>query len=310
MRQLLIDGFLALGFLSAMFAGGVCAHPSSGIVVDQKGQVFFQDIVGGVIWKIDERGKLSKYADVKGGHWLALDAEGKFSAATPKYYQRITPDGVKPALIHADGGAPLVVNSDGNLYYASGEKDDKPGGLALTRATPGGKRTSFSPELTKALHQIDDGITGLAGGPDGSLYIACWTAVFKVKMDGTVKTVAHPIKVQECDEDKADHKAASRLLYLRGLAVGSDGTVYAAATSCHHIIKITPKGQVETVLKSERPWSPTGVAIHDKDVYLLEYTNANGPATEGWRPRVRKLSQDGKISTLATIPEKAKKQEP
>jgi hypothetical protein len=56
MRQLLIDGSLALGFLSALFAGGVRAHPSSGIVVDQKGQVFFQDIVGGVIWRIDERG--------------------------------------------------------------------------------------------------------------------------------------------------------------------------------------------------------------------------------------------------------------
>jgi hypothetical protein len=129
-------------------------------------------------------------------------------------------------------------------------------------------------------------------------------------MDGTVKAVAHPIKVQDCDEDKADHKASSRLPYLRGLAVSSDGSMYAAATSCHRIIKFTPKGQVETVLKAERPWSPTGVAIHDRDVYILEYTNANGPATEGWRPRVRKLSRDGKISTLATIPDKAKKQEP
>src|SRR6516225_4304632 len=113
MRRSLIDAALALVFV-ALMNGAVSAHPSSGIVVDQKGQVFFQDIIGGVIWKIDERGKLSKYADVKGGHWLALDAEGKFSRATPKYCKRITPDGAKPALIHADGGAPLVVNSDGN----------------------------------------------------------------------------------------------------------------------------------------------------------------------------------------------------
>jgi hypothetical protein len=86
--------------------------------------------------------------------------------------------------------------------------------------------------------------------------------------------------------------------------------VYAAATSCHRIIKITPEGQVETVLKAERPWSPTGVAIHDSEVYVLEYTNANGPATEGWRPRVRKLGRDGKITTLATIPDKVKTQKP
>jgi hypothetical protein len=129
----------------------------------------------------------------------------------------------------------------------------------------------------------------MAIGPDGSLYVACWTAVFKVNMDGTVRTLAHPVNVKGCDEDKADHNPSNRLPLLRGLAVSPDGTVYAAATSCHCVIKITTDGAVETVLKSERPWSPTGVAIHDGNLYVLEYTNANGPPTEGWRPRVRKL---------------------
>ena len=32
MHRLLIDGSLALGFLSAVFAGGIRTHPSSGIV--------------------------------------------------------------------------------------------------------------------------------------------------------------------------------------------------------------------------------------------------------------------------------------
>ena len=68
MRGLLYDGALAVACLSALFVVSAHGHPGSGIVVDQKGQVFFQDIVGGAIWKIDERGKLSKYADVKGGH--------------------------------------------------------------------------------------------------------------------------------------------------------------------------------------------------------------------------------------------------
>jgi sugar lactone lactonase YvrE len=300
MRQSLVGPALVAAFVT-LLSGHVSAHPGSGIVVDQKGRVFFQDIVGGVIWQIDERGKLTKYSDVKGGHWLALDADGTFSRATPKYYRRITPDGVKPALLHAEGGAPLVINSDRNLYYASGDKDDRPGGLALTRETPDGRRTSFAPALTEALHQINDGITGLACGPDGSLYVACWTAVFRVKRDGSVTTIAHPIRVKDCDEDRADHKATNPLPYLRGLAVGSDGTVVAAATSCHCLIKITPNGQVETVLKAERPWSPTGVAIHGQDVYVLEYTHANGPAAEGWQPRVRKLGPGGKVMTLATI---------
>jgi hypothetical protein len=276
------------------------AHPASAIVVDNEGQVFFIDS-GRAVMKIDRQGKLQVIHEIKDGHWMALDAQGAFSRATPRYFQRITADSVKPALIYAGGGAPLVVNSDGNLYYASGDRDDRPGGLALIQETPDGRRTPFSPALTKALHQIDDGVTGLASGPDGSLYVACWTAVFNVKMDGTVKRLAHPINVKGCDEDKADHKPANRLPLLRGLAVDPAGTVYAAATSCHCVIKITSDGAVETVLQAERPWSPTGVAIHGRDLYVLEYTNANGPATEGWRPRVRKVGPDGVVSTLVTM---------
>jgi hypothetical protein len=48
------------------------AHPSSGIVVDHQGQVFFQDIVAGAIWKIDTQGNLTKFYDKLGGHWMAL----------------------------------------------------------------------------------------------------------------------------------------------------------------------------------------------------------------------------------------------
>jgi hypothetical protein len=282
------------------FLSVAAAHPASAIVVDNEGQVFFIDS-GRAVMKIDRQGRLQAIHEIKDGHWMTLDAQGAFSRAAPRYFRRITADGVKPALIYAGGGAPLVVNSDGNLYYASGDQDDRPGGLALIKETPDGSRTKFSPALTKALHQIDDGVTGLASGPDGSLYVACWTAVFNVKMDGTVKRLAHPINVKDCDEDKADHNPASRLPFLRGLAVGPDGTVYAAATSCHCVIKITIDGAVETVLKAARPWSPTGVAIHGRDLYVLEYTNANGPATEGWRPRVRKLAPDGVVSTLVTM---------
>jgi hypothetical protein len=39
----------------------------------------------------------------------------------------------------------------------------------------------------------------------------------------------------------------------------------------------------------------------------LEFSNANGPATEGWRPRVRKLGRDGKVATLASISQEKKK---
>jgi sugar lactone lactonase YvrE len=276
------------------------AHPATGIVVDHQGQVFFQDMLGRTIWKIDGQGKLTEHHLGIGGHWMCLDTEGSFARTQPtKYFVRITPTGVKPALLLADGGSPLVVHPDGNLYYVSNDDRMTPGGLHLTRMSRDGKTSLFAPELNKTTEKL--GITGLATGPDGSLYIACPSAILKVNPDGKDETLIHPIVVKDCDVDYPDNNPNFPLPALRGLAVDSRGTVYAAATGCHRVVKITTDGKVETILKAERPWSPTGVAVLAEDIYVLEYTNANEGADKGWLPRVRKLDRDGKVTTLATI---------
>jgi hypothetical protein len=290
----------------ALAAQPTWAHPSSGIVVDEQGQVFFQDIVGGSIWKIDAQGNLTKYYDKLGGHWMALDKHGSFARADLKLVKRITPPGAKPALLVADGGAPIVVNTDGFLYYGHTMLDGGKVAVGLTRLSPDGKQSLFSPDLKKSLEKTDDGVFGLASGPNNSVYVSTWDSVLRVNHDGTVTTVVHPVVVEDCDKDPADHKSSNRLPYLRGLAVDARGTVYAAATSCHSVLKIEPAGKVESVLKSERPWSPTGVALHNGAAYVLEYTNANGGPDEGWRPRVRRLGPDGSVTTLATISRQAR----
>jgi sugar lactone lactonase YvrE len=287
--------------LFALSARSTSAHPSSGIVVDQQGQVFFQDIVAGVVWKIDALGQLAKYYDKLGGHWMALDSAGSFSRGDLKLVKRITPVGAKPTLIVADGGAPIVVNDEGNLYYGHALSGNGNVAVGLTRISPDGEQTLFSRDLKQMLEKRDDGVFGLAAGPNGSVYVSTWDAVLRVNKDSTVTVVAYPVVVKDCDEDRADHKRSNRLPYLRGLAVDARGTVYAAATSCHRLLKITADGKVETVLRAERPWSPTGVAVHGEDVFVLEYTNANGGPDEGWLPRVRRLGRDGKVTTLATV---------
>jgi sugar lactone lactonase YvrE len=300
MNRLLLAMVLAITS-SALPARLVSAHPSSGIVVDEQGQVYFQDIVARTVWKIDAQGKLTKYYEKLGGHWIALDSKGSFSRADLKLVNRITPFGARPALIIADGGAPIVVSPSGDLYYGHEFVDGGRVAPGLTRISPGGRQTLFSPDLKKFLEVINDGVTGLAAEADGSVHVATWNAVLKLNMDGTVARIVHPVIVQDCDMDPADHKASNRSPCLRGLAVNERGTVYVAATSCHRLLKIATDGKLETVLKAERPWSPTGVAVHGEDVYVLEYTNANGGRDEGWLPRVRKLAREGKVTTLAII---------
>src|SRR5215207_2948574 len=145
-----LGAVLAVSSLCGLFAGGAFAHPASGIVVNAKGEVFFVHTGVGV-GKIDADGKLTYIHRVSGGgHFLALDATGGFATQFPRLFERVTPEGVKPAVLYASGGAPFVVNRDGNLYYGSGFPDGDdlaPGGLTLTRLGPDKKRTLFAPGL-------------------------------------------------------------------------------------------------------------------------------------------------------------------
>jgi hypothetical protein len=307
MGRLPVFGVFTVVLLFALFAAGAFAHPASGIVVDTNGDVFFIDTGHGVC-KIDAQGKLTYIHAVSGGgHFLALDAKRKFPArAYPQLFKRITPVGVEPAILFASGGAPFVVNHDGNLYYGSGYpggEDTAPAGLTVTRMTPNGQRALFAPTLKVDLAKMNEAVTGLAAGSDGSLYVACPSAILNVKMDGTVTTLVHPVLVKDCDNYVgADARSPFyHAPYLRGLDVTAEGTIYAAVTGCRCVVKITPDGKVESILKAERPWTPTGVALHDGAVYVLEYTNGNDGPDKGWRPRVRKLDRDGKVTTLATV---------
>ena len=288
--------------ICAIFVTLSLAHPGSGIVIDQQGHIFFQDSLGRIVWKIDEQGQLTKFFQGKGGHWMCLDAKGSFARGAIKYFERITPDGFIPALIFADGGAPIVVTRSGKLYYPSHpsqEDEMSPGGQQLAEMLPNGKRTLFAPELKVALEKLNEGVTGLAAGADDTLYVASDSAVFKIKSDGRVTTLAHP--TTKCDGD-----SDLRTRFLRGLDVSADGIVYVADTGCGSVVKITPDGQAKPVLRVERPWSPTGIALQGSDIYILEYTNAMGHANDGWLPRVRKLGRDGKALTLATISKEAR----
>jgi YD repeat-containing protein len=289
---------------AALFFAGTHAalgHPSSGIVVDPEGNVFFSDLSRGLL-KIDPQGKVTTISE-EGGHWLAWDAQGAFSRVDfeasphwPRWFKRRTPSGERPALI-TDGGSPLVVMSDGNLCYACNDERMIPGGLQLARLTPRGETTLLNPDLHRIAEKMG-GIKGAAVGPDGAIFISCPRAVLKVALDGTFSTVLDPVVAPDCDEHPPSIEDAPG---LRGLAVDASGVVYVAATGCRCVLKITPDASVATVLKAESPWAPCGVAVRGEDLYVLEHINPNSATHEDWPPRVRRVGKNGKVSTLATL---------
>jgi hypothetical protein len=254
------------------------------------------------VFEIDARGKLTNIFPREGGHWLALDSNGAFSKVDfersphwPRWFKLRTARGVRPTLI-SDGGSPLVVGPDGNLYYVCNDERMIPGGLVIARLTPDGKETLLNSAFRHTSDELG-GIKGLALGPDGSLYASYPKAVLKFTLDGKASTLLNPVVVAECDRDPSSGGDAPS---LRGLGVDARGTVYAAATGCRCVIKITADGHVETILKAQAPWSPTGVALAGGDVFVLEYDVINEEAHK-YVPRVRRLGHDGRVTTLASF---------
>jgi hypothetical protein len=295
--------FLAILTLLGLATLTVSAHPGSGIVVDAHGRVYFSELgdidahLPGAIWQIDRQGKLTRFRE-GGAHWLTLDGKRGFAQSdldrwfkqrvTPVLERVDTPDG---ALLQSDG-QPIAAHRDGSLYYAKGN-------LELMRLATDGRLTPIAPTLDSKKF---GGIKGLAFGPDDTLYVSCPNAILKVGTNGMVSVLIQPIVVPDCDRVFPPDMPEYQSPYLRGLAVDAHGTVYAAATGCRAVVKITANGQTTVVSRAEHPWSPTGVAVNGDEVYVLEYQHQDSARREEWVPRVRKLARDGKVTTLVSMP--------
>jgi hypothetical protein len=286
----------------AVIAPGASAHPGSGIVVDRQGQVYFVDTRLGV-WKIDLQGRLLRHSG-PAYHWMTIDRRGRFA-------QRDVPQGVggelpvvgpDPTLI-LSSDFPVTIGSDGAFYYPQARDD---GRVRVMRATPSGDPEVFA--TLPVATEIGPGgqavrarwIHGLASGPNGSLYYTERNAVRRIAPDGTVGLVAGEITVRDCVRPPAANE--ERLgPALRGLDVTPDGTIYVAASACSALLKVTQGGSVSVVLRASDAWSPTGVVVSGEDLYVLEYLHVKAERREDWRPRVRKVSREGKVTVVATV---------
>ena len=285
---------LVFVFLQLFMSGIAVAHPGSGIVIDREGNVYFTDTGKGV-WKIDATGKLT-YLPASEFHWMAIDPYGHFSN-TPKsfgnYFERVTTQNSKPALIICSD-FPLVIGRDGNMYYANTRTRQ---GQIIRRA-PSGKETVF------AGNKAFEFITGIAEGPGGSIYIAETsnpnaTTIRKIDLNGTQSIIA-TYSGKQGSHPPLETKSA----YCRGLIVDSSGVIYLAATGSRSLLKITPRGNITTILETESPWTPTGVALFHGEVYMLEWHDVgrdNLEVRSAWIPRVRKIATDGKVTIIAMV---------
>lgn len=272
----------------------VLAHPGSGIVVDSLGQIYFVDMVSG-IWKIDTGGVLT-HLPGPAFHWMTLDAGNRFTEARLPSGSagEVSRIGVDPTIVIASS-YPIAMGRDGNLYFPSHDA----GPVRLMQLSPAGS-TSVVVRLPAAAAgtPIRD-LNGLASGPEGSLYYTESNAIRRITSDGRVSTVVQNVSLSTCGTVPGLGPADRPL--FRGLDVDTSGTIYVAATGCGSVVRVTAAGQVAVLFQTDGPWSPTGIAVHGSDLYVLEFLGAASDNRSEMIPRVRKITPDGRSSIIATV---------
>ena len=283
--------FLVTALLSA---GALVAHPGASIFVSKDGTVYFVD-TGAGIFSIDPSGRVVR-REGPAFHWFAFDPGGRFRRtpwpSIPGAEFRSA--GVNPTVV-LSSDFPVTIGADGKFYYPDGTSGDR---VRITAIEPSGARSVRA--TLPPIHRAGQTITwlnGLAPAADGSLYYTEDRAIRKIDNRGRVSAIAENIVVANCSAVPGTDPGVGP--YLRGLAVAADGSIYVAASGCGAVLRVTANGHVTTVLRATPPWSPTAVAINGSDVYVLEYLHTASDNRVEWLPRIRRISQSGRVTTLA-----------
>ena len=306
---------MAVAF-SLCVAPSARAHPATGIVVDRSGNVYFSDLE--TIWKFSREGKLSVFREGQRGrhvHELSIDSDDNVYGADVSYNPstrgwitsvwKMGPAGkityLQESTENPPRGISILLDHDGNMYSIDQNNHTETQTLLLKR-TPAGVVTT----LAGGAYGHHDGkgaaarfssIGGMTFGADGNLYLTDGATIRRVTMDGEVTTIKKGL-------DSRDSKDQPRFLAglsasHTGLSVAPDGAIYAADSANRRLLKITTSGSVETILRTEPPYFPNGVAAVGNDLYVLEVGFTLPNISSG--PRVRKISANGSQTILTTV---------
>lgn len=286
---------LAVLVLAASTVTTAIAHPGSGIAVDRRGHVYFVDTGSGV-WVIDPAGRLTRH-DGPGLHWMAIDeGERSWGGRMPSIPDgEVRAAGRNPTVL-LSSDVPIAVGQDGALYYPESGPGDR---LRIMRFTASGDASVRAGLPPRSRGGALRWINGLATGSAGSLYYTENDAVRRADERGSVSTLAEGVTVSGCARIPGTEPGTGP--YLRGLDVASDGSVFVAASGCGAVLKITPSGEITTVLRSVSPWSPTAVAVSPAGLYVLEYLHTASDNRVEWLARVRRVLPDGSVADVAAV---------
>ena len=298
-------------FIALLLAPCVAeAHPSYGLVMDSKGNLFFSDEGTSVVWRVDPRGHSQIVVRNVHCHFLSIDSgdnvygeDVQYESSNNTYISRVwklSPSGRVVIVMPSTADVPDVsrytfADPWGRVYALEVGRQT----TNLQTWSPGaGFRTVFGgPKMVR------DGParTARAAWPRAFAFTAPGAAYFA---DGAlVRGLAPNGDVTTLAEIRADPRAPKQKPSVMGLAVTSGGDVLAADIGTHRIWRLTPATRrVSAVAVSDATWLPSAVAERGGTIFVLEHGEYR---TAHWGfVRVRKLSPDGRATTVATVGER------
>jgi sugar lactone lactonase YvrE len=192
---------------------------TEGTAVNERGEVFFNDVVEGKTFKISLDGSIATFlSDSKGGDGQAFGPDGRLYAVTGKAQTITAYDPQGNGVVIAEGfrGNDLVVRHDGSIYVTeSGWDGVLPSKIWL-----------IMPDQKKRV--VDTGLkfaNGITLSPDQSLlfvddYKSRWVYSFQIQSDGTLnfkQRYFHLHKPETSDDAGGD-----------GMRCDTDGRLYVA----------------------------------------------------------------------------------
>jgi hypothetical protein len=292
----------ASGVIPTIPVLGPSEPQTSGIVATANGTVFFVDSFNDTVWRLRPGGPLDAFVSGRNGRALCYDGDGHLYGTHEDESGRIIvwrADGSGRVMDVTQPGVPqyghaFVVAADGDVIASSGA--GKRTGVRLVRSSEHEHEVIAGGEMGvrdgTGTHARFLPIGGMTRTAEGDLLVTSGASIRRVAADGTVYTIAKGERLL-----KPRHSFFARIFgdthgHLSGIAVGVGGDIYVANTARNAVIRIRPDGSADEILRSDRGWTPTGVATANGALYVLEY---------GRGVRVRRIDADGAASIVAHV---------
>ena len=193
----------------------------------------------------------------------------------------------------------VAVAIDGTVYVADAGESNRirkiaPDG-AVTTFAGGSEGYSDGPATAASFNTP----SGLALGPDGSLFVADTgnNQIRKITRDGQVSTVAGNGKAGYADGPPSQAQFNGPI----GVAVDKNGNVYVADAYNDRIRMIAADGHVSTVAGQESPGYADGdrnTALFDTPCGIVATADNSLIVADTGNHRLRKITPDGNVTTL------------